>query len=589
MTRSRPQGTRPYQSAPPDPMDPDALSTLADTMNVAVRATSVGAESSHIFDGLPDEYVEERAATVPSIDDPDHWVRLVSGVQPGAAIAQHFDGCYVQADCRLRPGSVLLVVTDVVKIYIYLPEDIWYRTRQSDVRWQGRWGRMIGDHVRNWTRLTYAERITRACREAMQDLTAPNANSLISSDSAARAAYDHFSRIAECISTSGVAQETRDEHIAAIDAGEFEDPFDIAAAADIAARDGPAEVAIVNDDAEPTVLSIPELGILNNTLRDVMGESVGGHATVSFDTLESAMAAISVAQSAIDRIRNGQSRPVTAPQRSPLNGAVANILIEQTRDTRRQVMYAEIPESVRDRCAQYLWTEREGSGSRRDLTSSRRQLAWQALSDRRSNMYRVHCQNGQALWFLIREHVVEGNSAIYEELEMILQSNGQQTYTSHAMELLTVPEPYQSTPETALLDATDRTMHVCRWNDVPQSVLTRCYRDVLDSNVRLTAGERNRLQADLIDRGYLVYEAHRLPNRTRFYLVIRQLETISEGPERAQLALVIGERGRVITAARGLEMLGTSTAAARRSSASNPPAPVIGERQPRNIQIRRRR
>jgi hypothetical protein len=83
-----------------------------------------------------------------------------------------FEGDYHQLTgdrINARPGSVFLVCSkdrrgdEWIRVYIYLPDDIWYDTQTPPVQRVQGWHRVVRNYISGWAALTKVQRVVRAC------------------------------------------------------------------------------------------------------------------------------------------------------------------------------------------------------------------------------------------------------------------------------------------------------------------------------------------------------------------------------------------------------------------------------------------
>lgn len=133
------------------------------------------------------------------------WLRRVDGLAHEEVGMSRFVGAYVDLPDRwhtgrqafvVYPGSLFIgcnVRTDgeqIVMLYIYLPDDIWYPIGSPIERERG-WHDLMQERIEPWLELSPRDRILRACADAQNEL-APAA---IDNVQDARAATAHFEEI----------------------------------------------------------------------------------------------------------------------------------------------------------------------------------------------------------------------------------------------------------------------------------------------------------------------------------------------------------------------------------------------------------
>lgn len=128
-------------------------------------------------DSLPEQWNRDFVTETPPGTT---WAKELYNVHEAARVSAHFEGRFLTGfgnnnpACRIRPGSVILVCTrrGKLRVYVFLPGGIWFRTNQADVEHQDGWPRILRQHCRGWLAMDAAQRILRACNEAIFDLNA---------------------------------------------------------------------------------------------------------------------------------------------------------------------------------------------------------------------------------------------------------------------------------------------------------------------------------------------------------------------------------------------------------------------------------
>jgi len=129
-------------------------------------------EGQRTTDSLPDEWQSAQRACVPIRF---LWAKRVMRVSPTAFSARHYQGDYLslRRPTALNVGDLVLVCTadpQMILLYLYMPDDFWYRTKLEPVMRAEGWGAIIRNYVRDWTALSYQQRIVRACTEIVLDV-----------------------------------------------------------------------------------------------------------------------------------------------------------------------------------------------------------------------------------------------------------------------------------------------------------------------------------------------------------------------------------------------------------------------------------
>ena len=134
------------------------------------------------------------------------WAKRLESVHEAARTSGHYVGSFLtgynsdSTSVRVWPGDLVLLCTrrQVLRVYIYLPENIWFRTNQDDVSHQSGWPRLLRQHCRGWAAMSRSQRILRACNEAVLDLDRgiDAAQDDLADSRAFRQARDQFERIA---------------------------------------------------------------------------------------------------------------------------------------------------------------------------------------------------------------------------------------------------------------------------------------------------------------------------------------------------------------------------------------------------------
>jgi hypothetical protein len=137
-----------------------------------------------------------------------------------------FVGTYLQTDSSERyfivPGTLVIVaealpeqailrndgtsfVPNEVALRVFLPENIWYEPTGARTRQRPGWHDIIRPYARMWLELTGAERIQRACGEALGLL-----RQCVPADEDTTAAIQQFERIRALVQTSTDEQQRLD-------------------------------------------------------------------------------------------------------------------------------------------------------------------------------------------------------------------------------------------------------------------------------------------------------------------------------------------------------------------------------------------
>lgn len=120
-------------------------------------------------DGSPPILQVARSTRVPQGTE---WVRRVDRVVPNAHNIRMFEGDYHQLSgdrINACPGSVFLVCSkdrrgdEWIRVYVYLPDDLWYDTQTPPVQRTHGWHRIVRNYISGWTALTKVQRVVRAC------------------------------------------------------------------------------------------------------------------------------------------------------------------------------------------------------------------------------------------------------------------------------------------------------------------------------------------------------------------------------------------------------------------------------------------
>lgn len=148
------------------------------------------------------------------------WAKTLTHVHQAARRAEHYEGVYLSGAVRLVAGAVVLTCSrdDQLRVYVYMPENIWHRTNQPDVAHRDGWPRLLRAHCRGWVAMSRAERILRACREAILELDRGlETTDDLSERTAFTQARQHYEQISAYV-TGEVTELTHSGLVAALDA-----------------------------------------------------------------------------------------------------------------------------------------------------------------------------------------------------------------------------------------------------------------------------------------------------------------------------------------------------------------------------------